>query len=60
MIRSIPSTLRAGTADLPVVPPWMQAWCILFLGPILAWVETRMSRSVPLRRSSPRSPRYPL
>ena len=46
MIRSIPSTLRAGTADLPVVPPWMQAWCILFLGPILAWVETRMSRSV--------------
>ena len=46
MIRSIPSTLRAGTADLPVVPPWMQAWCILFLGPILVWVETRMSRSV--------------
>ena len=46
MIRSIPSTLRAGTADLPVVPPWMQTWVILFLGPILAWAETRIYRTL--------------
>jgi hypothetical protein len=46
MLRSIPRTLRAGTADVPVVPPWMQAWCILFLGPILAWAETRIYRAV--------------
>ncbi len=46
MLRSIPSTLRTGTADLPVVPPWMQTWVILFLGPILAWAETRIYRTI--------------
>ena len=46
MVRSIPPTLRAGTPDLPAVPPWMQVWIILFLGPILTWAETRIYRLV--------------
>ncbi|MFV9506457.1 MAG: transposase [Oscillochloridaceae bacterium umkhey_bin13] len=44
MVRSIPPTLRAGTPDLPAVPAWLQAWFITFLGPILTWAETRISR----------------
>ncbi len=44
MVRSIPPTLRAGTPDLPAIPPWLQAWFITFLGPILSWAETRIYR----------------
>lgn len=46
MLRSIPPTLRAGTLDLPAVPPWLQAWLLTFLGPILAWAETRIYRHI--------------
>lgn len=44
MVRSIPPTLRAGTLDLPAVPPWLLPWLLLFLGPILVWAETRIFR----------------
>jgi len=44
VIRRIPPTLRAGTPDLPAMPPWMQVWIIIFLGPILTWAENRIYR----------------
>lgn len=46
MVRSIPRTLRAGTPDLPAIPLWLQAWVLVFLGPILQWAEHRIYRSV--------------
>jgi hypothetical protein len=41
---SIPSVLRAGTCDLPDVPPFVQVLIGAFLAPILAWVETLVLR----------------
>ncbi|NTU84798.1 MAG: hypothetical protein HGA45_36450 [Chloroflexales bacterium] len=41
---SIPPVLRAGTRDLPDVPPFVQALVGTFLAPILAWVETLVLR----------------
>lgn len=46
VLLSIPPTLRAGTADLPAVPTWLQTWFIAFLGPILVWAETRIFRHI--------------
>jgi len=46
VVRSIPPTLRAGTLDLPAVPAWLQAWFLLFLGPILSWAESRIYRHI--------------
>jgi hypothetical protein len=43
---SIPPVLRAGTRDLPDVPPLIQAMIGTFLAPILAWVETLVLRRV--------------
>jgi hypothetical protein len=43
---SIPPVLRAGTRDLPDVPPLVQALVGVFLHPILAWVETLVLRRV--------------
>jgi DDE family transposase/transposase-like protein DUF772 len=45
----LPSTLRAGTRDLPTVPPLAQYLIGCFLAPILAWVETALLRMVLLR-----------
>ncbi len=42
----VPSTLRAGTRDLPVVPPLAQYLIGYFLGPILAWVDMALMRRV--------------
>ncbi len=36
----VPPVLRAGTRDLPDVPPVVQYLIGLFLTPILAWVRT--------------------
>jgi hypothetical protein len=49
MVRSIPPTLRAGTRDLPAVPPLVQYLLGCFLPAILAWVETTLMRLVLLR-----------
>lgn len=43
---SIPPVLRAGTRDLPAVPPLVQLMVGAFLAPILAWVETLVLRRV--------------
>jgi len=43
---SVPSTLRAGTRDLPDVPPYLQYLIGCFLAPILAWVTTLVYRQV--------------
>src|SRR6266496_960345 len=40
----VPSTLRAGTRDLPDVPPYLQYLIGCFLAPILAWVSTLVYR----------------
>jgi hypothetical protein len=49
MRRSIPPTLRAGTPDLPDVPPFVQSVVGCFLVPILAWVSALIYRQVLLR-----------
>ena len=46
---SIPRTLRAGTPDLPDVPPLVQYLILCFLPCILIWVETLLMRLVLLR-----------
>ncbi|WP_129633180.1 transposase [Candidatus Oscillochloris fontis] len=43
---SIPPTIRAGTPDLPAVPPLVQCMIGIFLAPILAWVEVLVMRRV--------------
>jgi hypothetical protein len=43
---SIPPTLRAGTPDLPAVPPLVQALLGMFLEPILAWLSDQVYRVV--------------
>jgi hypothetical protein len=45
----VPPTLRGRTSDLPDVPPLVQSLLADFLGPILAWLDTLVMRSV-LRR----------
>src|SRR6266496_2715263 len=40
----VPSTLRAGTRDLPDFPPYLQYLIGCFLAPILAWVSTLVYR----------------
>jgi hypothetical protein len=42
----VPSTLRAGTHDLPDVPPYVQYLIGCFLAPILAWVTTLVYRQI--------------
>jgi hypothetical protein len=42
----VPSTLRAGTRDLPDVPPYIQYLIGCFLAPILAWLTTLVYRQV--------------
>src|SRR6266545_2164977 len=42
----VPSTLRAGTRDLPDVPPYVQYLIGCFLTPILAWLTTLVYRQV--------------
>jgi hypothetical protein len=42
----VPSTLRAGTRDLPDVPPYVQYLIGCFLAPILAWLTTLVYRQV--------------
>jgi hypothetical protein len=42
----VPSTLRAGTRDLPDVPPYLQYLIGCFLAPILAWVSALVYRQV--------------
>jgi hypothetical protein len=42
----VPSTLRAGTRDLPDVPPYVQYLIGYFLAPILAWLTTLVYRQV--------------
>jgi hypothetical protein len=50
MVSSIlPSTLRAGTRDLPDVPPLVQYLIGLFHIPILAWLTTLVYRNLFLR-----------
>ena len=44
MVRSIPSTLRAGTPDLPAVPPFVQYLVGVFFTPLQAWFETLVLR----------------
>jgi hypothetical protein len=46
MRRSIPRTLRAGTPDLPDVPPVVLAVLGMFLAPILAWLSDQLYRLV--------------
>jgi hypothetical protein len=46
MLRSIPSTLQAGTPDLPDVPPVALAVLGMFLAPILAWLSDHLYRLV--------------
>ena len=45
----LPPVLRAGTRDLPDVPPYLQFLIGAFLAPILAWLETLVYRPL-LRR----------
>src|SRR5262245_22150729 len=45
----VPPSLRAGTPDLPDVPPFVQYLIGLFLEPILAWLTTLVYRPI-LRR----------
>jgi hypothetical protein len=42
----VPSTLRAGTRDLPDVPPYLQYLIGCFLAPILAWLTALVYRQV--------------
>jgi hypothetical protein len=42
----VPSTLRAGTRDLPDVPPYIQYLIGCFLAPILAWLTILVYRQV--------------
>src|SRR6266487_2394748 len=46
---SIPPVLRAGTPDLPNVPPLVQYLLGVFLEPILAWLTTLVYRPLLLR-----------
>jgi hypothetical protein len=46
MLRSIPPTLRAGTPDLPAIPPLVQYLVLHFLPAILAWIETCIVRQL--------------
>ncbi len=42
----VPPTVRAGTRDLPEVPPLVQYLMGVFLAPILAWLTTMVYRQV--------------
>ncbi len=42
----LPQTLRAGTPDLPAIPPFALAVLSAFLTPLLAWVERLVFRQV--------------
>lgn len=42
----LPPTLRAGTCDLPDVPPLVHYMLSLFLARILAWVSQQLYRAV--------------
>jgi hypothetical protein len=46
MRRILPRTLRAGTRDLPDVPPVVLAVLGMFLDPILAWLSDQLYRLV--------------
>ena len=46
VVRSIPSPLRAGTPDVPAVPPFVQYLVGLFFSPLVAWLETLVLRLV--------------
>lgn len=46
VVRSIPSTLRAGTPDVPAVPPFVQYLVGCFFAPLVAWLETLVLRLV--------------
>ena len=48
-LRILPCTLRAGTIDLPDVPPFVQYLIGCFLSPILAWLSDQVYRAL-LRR----------
>src|SRR5262245_28126381 len=52
MLRSIPPTLRAGTPDLPDVPPFVCAILGAFLAPLLAWFSQQVYRLVLSRCAS--------
>jgi hypothetical protein len=49
MLRILPPSLRAGTLDLPDVPPLLQLLVLRFLPAILAWLDTLLLRLVLLR-----------
>ena len=46
MLRSIPPTLRAGTPDLPDLPPFVLSILGTFLSPILTWFSNQVYRVV--------------
>jgi hypothetical protein len=46
MRRILPPTLRAGTRDLPDVPPFVLAILGQFLAPILTWISAQVYRMV--------------
>jgi hypothetical protein len=46
MLRILPPTLRAGTPDLPAVPPYVQFLIGCFLQPILLWVSSLVYRQL--------------
>jgi hypothetical protein len=46
MLRILPQTLRAGTPDLPDLPPFVLSILALFLEPILAWLSEQVYRGV--------------
>jgi hypothetical protein len=49
MLRILPPTPRAGTPELPELPPLVSSLVGAFLAPILAWVETLLLRRVLFR-----------
>src|SRR6266542_2541271 len=46
MVRILPPTLRAGTRDLPAVPPLVQYLIGCFLQPILTWLNEQVYRAL--------------
>jgi DDE family transposase/transposase-like protein DUF772 len=52
MVRSIPPTLRAGTLDLPDVPPLILSLLASFLQPLLAWFTDQLYRALLTRCAS--------
>jgi DDE family transposase/transposase-like protein DUF772 len=52
VLLSIPPPLRAGTPDLPDVPPFVQALLGAFLDPILTWLSQLVYRAVLSRCAS--------